>query len=92
MTKHKQSSDETASVASRVMRMAKGGGPIEANRDALRLALRGMDRNIGAPMERNEAAENETADKLLVAIEDVLRPYFDDAESLAASVVSQAVK
>ena len=87
MAKGRQSSAEMASLASRIMMMAKGG-VIEANRPALRLALRCYDRNP-ENITTNQAAEDETADKLLAAIESVLQPYFDAAESLAASVMSQ---
>lgn len=90
MGNSKQSSAEMASTASRVMQMAKLGGPIEANRAALRLALRTCDRGTKTvPKPVAEEAENETADMLLAAVERVLKPYFDDSESLAASVVSQ---
>lgn len=87
----KQSSAEMASVASRIMQMQKLGGPIGANRSALRAALRNCDRESPAGAE-NEEAENETADMLLACVLDVLQPYFDDAERLAASVLSQAPK
>lgn len=88
MAKSKKTSADMASLASRIMAMAGKGGVIEANRAALRFALRHCDRDPTV-LTSNEEAENETADLLLAAIESVLQPYFDAAESLAASVMSQ---
>lgn len=69
----KQSSEETASIAGEIMAMAANGGPVESVADELR-------KEFGL-----EDGENATLEK----IGRVFRPYFDKAESLAASVLSQ---
>ena len=86
----KETSAEIASKAARIMAMAKKGGPIQANRPALRLALRCLDReDLMKSKQLNDETENAAADQLLDAINEVLKPYFDDAESVAASAVGQ---
>jgi hypothetical protein len=73
----RKSSAEMASVAGRIMDMAKFGGPVKHHEAALRdeFALTGGD-----------------AEAVLGKIKKVFQPYFDDAESLAASVLSQRAK
>ncbi len=83
-----------ASIASRIMAMAKKGGPIPANRPALRFAMRCLDREDSVKanertQESNPELENVIADRFLDEITKVLQPYFDDAESMAASVLAQ---
>ena len=72
----KQSSDEIATIASRVMRMAKRGGPIKVHHERLRTALL--------------SSGHLTPESVLDTMKRELQPYIDDAESLAASVVAQA--
>ena len=73
----RKSSSELAHVASRVMSEARQGGPVQARRQQLIDAM--AETGGGTPV-------------VLDCVERVLRPYIDDAERLAASVLSQAKK
>ena len=86
---NKESSAHMASVASRIMQMAKHGGVIEANRPALRHALLNMGREDSATDDKTTEANNATADLLIDAMKGVIQPFIEDAESLAASVLGQ---
>jgi hypothetical protein len=69
----KESSEEMASVAGRVMSMARNGGPVKHFEEEL----------------RKEFALGEGDSAVLDKIGRIFQPYFDDAESLAGSVMSQ---
>lgn len=72
---HKESSDEMASIAGRIMGMARlEGGPLSHFEAEIR-------KEFGVP----EGEPSAVMDKL----GRILQPYFDDAESLAGSVMSQ---
>lgn len=72
---NKESSDAMASVAGRVMGMARlEGGPLSRFEAEIR-------KEFGVP-EGEPSAVMEKMGR-------ILQPYFDDAESLAASVLSQ---
>jgi hypothetical protein len=73
----RKSSAEMAAIAGRVMEMAKVGGPVKHFEQELRAEF--------ALTGGGDAA-------VLAKIDKVFRSYFDDAESLAASVLSQRAK
>lgn len=70
----KESSEELASVAGRVMQMAQHGGPVK---QLIGQIIQGIS-------QANSLEEATAATDL------ILRPYIDDAERLAGSVLSQA--
>lgn len=72
---NKESSDEMASKAGRIMGMARlKGGPLSHFEAEIRREFGVPDGEPSAVMEK---------------LPRILQPYFDDAESLAASVLSQ---
>lgn len=70
----KESSEELASIAGRVMQMAQQGGPVAKAIDEI---IEGL-------------AKANSREEAIAAVDLVLRPYIDDAERLAGSVMSQA--
>lgn len=70
----KSSSPEMASLAGRIMQMAGNGGPVYHFEKQLRVAF---------------SLTGGGDDAVLKKVREVLQPYFDAAESLAASVLSQ---
>jgi hypothetical protein len=72
----RKSSKELASVASRIMEMAKSGGPIQHFEKQL----------------QEEFGETEINTEFVRRFDNVMRPFIDDAERLAASVLSQRAK
>jgi len=72
----KQTSDTVATKAGRIMAMAKQGGPLAVHRPELCEALK--------------SSGNLAPDNVLERLDAILRPYIDDAESIAGSAVSQA--
>lgn len=70
----KESSEKMAATAGRIMSIARLGGPIKHYEAELRKAFAGTGGGD---------------DAVLRTIGAVLQPYFDDAESLAGSVLSQ---
>jgi hypothetical protein len=72
-----KSSKKTAAAASKIMEMAQHGGPVQHFKVEL----------------QEKFAEIDVLDlSFLDRIDSVLRPYIDDAESLAASVLRQRQK
>lgn len=89
MAKNSQSSAEMASIAGRIMQLAGQGGPVLSSRAALRLAMiECVSVDMPCEGEAKQIAECEV-DKLIDVIHATLKPYIDDAESMAASVMSQ---
>jgi hypothetical protein len=78
MTNKKQSSEEMSSTAGRIMAMAREGGPLVRFSEELADAtdpVKCVSLSVAARMTK---------------IEKVLKPYIDEAESLAASVLAQS--
>lgn len=71
----RKSSKETAHIAGQIMHMQRVGGPVMHYEKQLRAAF---------------ALTGGGDDAVLKKVREVLQPYVDNAESLAASVLSQA--
>jgi hypothetical protein len=72
----RKSSKKMAATASRIMAMAQHGGPVKH-----------FEQQI-----REKFGELPVDTLFLAHVDEVLRPFIDDAESLAASVLSQRAK
>jgi hypothetical protein len=72
----RKSSKKTAHLAGEIMEMAQRGGPIQHYKAQL----------------IEEFGETEINTEFLDRLDNVFRPYIDNAESIAASVLSQRTK
>lgn len=80
----KQTSSEISTIASRVMSMAQRGGPLQVHREGL---LGAMESAIKNPRHYPQAVTDDQ--RRLDALQTILKPYIDAAESLAASALAQ---
>lgn len=80
----KESTDKLSSIASKIMRDAQNGGPFQVYRQAL---IDAQCAAIRTPKHYPRSVSDD--ERRLDAIEAILRPFIDAAESVAASVLSQ---
>ena len=80
----KQTSSRVSTTAARIMSVRQRGGPIQVHKDAL---LAAMDHAIKHPKHYPEAVIDDQ--RRLDAIESILMPFFDAAETVAASALGQ---
>lgn len=80
----KQTSSRVSSMASRIQTVAKRGGPLVVHREAMLLA---MEQSLRQPKHYPVAVTDDQ--RRLDAIQGVLQPYIDAAESCAASALGQ---
>lgn len=74
---HETTSDDIANKAGEIMAIARRGGPIRVHQRELRAAF---------------AETGGGSNAVLAKVDAVLRSYFDAAESVAASALTQRVK
>jgi len=90
----RKSSKKMGGTASAIMQTAKQGGPIEQNRailnDEIKSAFATAITNSDLDPEKYSAICGcDMTDHLVGIFAKALKPFIDDAESLAASVLSQ---